>query len=72
MNIETKGLGAGSYPEPPEENTKTVQIRITMVVSNEIEVPVDWDNEHIRDDIQENLNEYFDNGNMEEYEIEVG
>lgn len=25
MNIETKGLGAGSYPEPPESEYKTYQ-----------------------------------------------
>lgn len=32
MEIETMGLGAGSYPEPPEEKTKTIDIDRKSVV----------------------------------------
>lgn len=68
--METKGLGAGSYPEP-QDNTKTVKIEITTTVINEIEVPKDWDDERIRDDIRENLDEYIDSGMEINWEVEI-
>lgn len=68
--METKGLGAGSYPEP-QDNTKTVNIEITTTIINEIEVPKDWDDERIRDDIKENLDEYIDSGMEINWEVEI-
>lgn len=68
--METKGLGAGSYPEP-QENTKTVHIKIHLTVSGEFEVPKDWDKERIEDDIRANLDEYLSNSVEEDYEVEL-
>lgn len=70
MDIETMGLGAGSYPEP-QDNTKTVHIEITITGSNDIEVPKDWDKEQIRDDIRANLDEYFRDCTEEDWEVEI-
>ena len=54
-----------------QDNTKTVKIEITTTVINEIEVPKDWDDERIRDDIRENLDEYIDSGMEINWEVEI-
>lgn len=41
MDIETKGLGAGSYPEPKEKKTRIVEVTCTF--KTEVEVPADLD-----------------------------
>ena len=41
MNIETRGLGAGSYPEPKEIETRTIELTCTF--KTEVEVPADLD-----------------------------
>ena len=41
MDIETRGLGAGSYPEPKEIETRTVELTCTF--KTEVEVPADLD-----------------------------
>lgn len=68
--METKGLGAGSYPEP-KDDTKVVHIEITITGSDDIEVPKHWDKERIRDDIRANLDEYFRNCVEEDWEVEI-
>lgn len=39
--METRGLGAGSYPEPKEIKTRTVEVICTF--KTEVEVPADLD-----------------------------
>lgn len=39
--METRGLGAGSYPEPKEEETRVVTITCTF--KTELEVPASLD-----------------------------
>ena len=68
--METIELGAGSYPEP-QENTKTIHIKIHLIVGGEFEVPKDWDKERIEDDIRANLAEYVSNSVEEDYEVEL-
>lgn len=41
MDIETRGLGAGSYPEPKDLETRTV--KLTCVFKTEVEVPASLD-----------------------------
>lgn len=41
MDIETRGLGAGSYPEPKDIETRTVEV--TCVFKTEVEVPEKFD-----------------------------
>ena len=55
MNIETTGLGAGSYPEPKEEKTKTIQAKLIISYNIEYDVPEKWDKDQIIEDIKENL-----------------
>ena len=38
MEIETLGLGAGSYPEPPEPKEKLYTIKVKMYVESSVEV----------------------------------
>lgn len=71
MEIETMGLGAGSYLEPPEEKTKTIEVTINVEYKTEVEVPEKWDSERIYEDIRENVNDYINNAVIEDYEIEV-
>lgn len=47
MNFDTKGLGAGSYPEPPEYEEKTVKLICTFETF--ISVPKEWDYDQIKD-----------------------
>lgn len=69
--METIGLGAGSYPEPPETEIKTVHIEITITGSDDIIVPKNWDKERIEDDIRANLEEYFGNCVQENWEVDI-
>ena len=72
MEIETMGLGAGSYPEPPEEKTKTIDITLRVEYTiKDLEVPKKWDSERIYEDIRENMDDYINNAVIEDYEIEV-
>lgn len=69
--METKGLGAGSYPEPNEKEYKTIEISINVEYKTEIEVPKKWDEERIYEDIKENMVDYINNAVIKDYEIEV-
>ena len=72
MEIETMGLGAGSYPEPPEEKTKTIDITLRVEYKiKDLEVSEKWDSERIYEDIKENMDDYINNAVIEDYEIEV-
>lgn len=71
MNIETIGLGAGSYPEPPEEKTKTINVIIKVEYKiKDLEIPEKWDLERIEEDIRGNLNEYIQESTIEDWEWE--
>lgn len=71
MEIETMGLGAGSYPEPPEnEQYVDVTINITYRIE-EAPFPKNWDKEQILECIRDNLSDYTNNADIEDYEIEV-
>lgn len=69
--IETKGLGAGSYPEPIEVETKTIPATIRVEYKIDTVVSEDWDKDRLREDINDNLSEYIDFATIEDYEIEV-
>lgn len=72
MDIETKGLGAGSYPEPLDEETKYINGKIHIYYEfKEIEVPDKWDKEKILEDIRENISYYIENSNEEIEEVEI-
>ena len=59
MDIETLGLGAGSYPEPPEEKTKIIKGKLYLIYKFEMEVPEKWEIDDIADDIYKNTDEYM-------------
>lgn len=59
MEIETS-LIVDDYPTP-KENTKKVKGSIVLTYNFDTEVPNDWDEERIKEDIKENLNEYLQN-----------
>lgn len=72
MDIETMGLGAGSYPEPPEEKTKTIDIKLNIEYTiRDIEVPEKWDLERIREDVREYMSDYIQNAIIEDWEVEI-
>ena len=71
MDIETQGLGAGSYPTPPEEKTKTLDITVRVEYTiKDLEVPEEWDWEQIREYVSDNMSECLEEAKIEEYEIE--
>ena len=69
--IETKGLGAGSYPEPTYEETKIVKGTICIEYNFEVELPSNWDNEKIQEDIKNNLSEYISDSDYEIADIDI-
>lgn len=72
MNIETTGLGAGSYLEPPEQKTKTIDIKLNVEYTiRDIEVPEKWDLERIREDVREYMSDYIQNAIIEDWEVET-
>lgn len=71
MDIETKGLGAGSYPEPIEKETTNVKITLDIEYTIDKEVPRNWTDKDIWEDVRENMSDYISNGIMEDWEIEV-
>ena len=46
------------YPEPPEERTKTIKGRMYLAYKFEMEVPYEWDESDIKNDMYDNINEY--------------
>ena len=70
MDIETQGLGAGSYPEPKEEKTKTVNLNINVEYSVSVDVPINWDLNEIKRDFLSNMSEYIDESIIEDWNIE--
>ena len=71
MDIETVGLGAGSYPEPKEEMTKTVDITINVEYKCAIEVPENWNYEKIEDDIKDNIVDYINDSMLSKWEVDI-
>ena len=71
MNIETQELGAGSYPEPKEDNMKEIKVKLTVEYTTVLEVPSKWDNERIEQDVLENMDDYIFNATMDNWEVEI-
>ena len=46
------------YPEPPEEKTKIIKGKIYLAYKFEMEVPYNWDECDIKNDMYDNISEY--------------
>jgi len=57
MDIETS-LMVDDYPTP-QENTKTIKGSIVLTYNFDTEVPNDWNEDRIKEDIRKNLEEYL-------------
>jgi hypothetical protein len=68
-NMETS-WNVSDYPEPIEKKMKTVHAKVYMTFNLEFEVPEDWEDEDIANDIKENIND-FDWCNQEIEDIEL-
>lgn len=64
-------LGAGSYPEPPEEKMQTISGKVVITYDIEADVPDKWDKETIIADIKENLDDYIHLKEYEDIEIDL-
>ena len=51
-------LNVYDYPDPPEEKTKTIKGKMYLVYKFEMEVPEDWDECDIKNDMYNNISEY--------------
>ena len=49
--FDTKELGAGSYPEPPEIEERTIKIKCSF--NGYVSVPTDWDYNKIEEYIKD-------------------
>lgn len=71
MEIETRGLGAGSYPEPKEDGKEVkVTLNVEFTISN-MYVPKNWSDKDIKEDIRHNIKSYIDMGEIEDWEVEI-
>ena len=68
--METIELGAGSYPTPPERETKEVELEIYVRYIVSTEVPKEWTLKDIQEDFKENKQEYLLDAEIEDFEIE--
>lgn len=64
-------LGAGSYPEPPEEKERSISGKVVITYDIEGDVPDKWDKETIIADIKENLDDYIHLKEYEDIEIDL-
>ena len=71
MDIETMGLGAGSYPEPPEEHVRNHKIEINLSFEFDEDFPEKWDKDTIVEDVRSNLGEYINLYEFENIDIDV-
>lgn len=72
MDIETQGLGAGSYPEPPTQRVQFISGKIYIAYEfKDFVFPEEWTLDEIKNDIKENVSDYiYDlDGKIEEIEI---
>lgn len=69
-NIETKGLGAGSYPEPAE-NGKEAKVTLNVEFTINMFVPKNWSNNDIKEEIRHNIKDYINMGEVEDWEVEI-
>lgn len=71
MDIETLGLGAGSYPEPPEEKMKRATGYVVVRFNFDEEFPITYSDEDIKNYIESNAKDFDeDDINIEELKIE--
>lgn len=68
--VETKGLGAGSYPERKEDE-KDIEVIINVEYGTKITVNKSIDVEYIFNEIKANLNEYIRNSEILDWEAEI-
>lgn len=71
MNIETTGLGTGSYPEP-KDDFKSIKAKVHISFDLYYDVPARWDKEKATEDVKQNLHdfEWYDE-QIEEVEVEI-
>lgn len=69
-NIETKGLGAGSYPEPAEDGKET-KVTLNVEFTINMFVPKKWSNNEIKEEIRHNIRDYINMGEVEDWEAEI-
>lgn len=65
MNVETKGLGAGSYPEPKEEKLVRAKGMVIVRYTFDEEFPNNYTQEDIEDYIEHNTR------NFDEYDVNI-
>lgn len=62
-------LNVYDYPSPPEKKTKTIKGRLYLEYKFEMEVPDDWEESDIKQDVYENTSEYQQD--LDEIDIDV-
>ena len=59
-----------AYPEPIERKMKTVNAKVYMTFNLEFEMPEDWEDEDIVNDIKENIDDFqWYNEKIEDIEL---
>lgn len=69
--METKGLGAGSYPQAPEIEEREEDFEIFVRIKACESFPINWGEEEKKEFIKTYLNEYLCYGDAEIEEIDL-
>lgn len=69
--METKGLGAGSYPMAPEVEERDENFEIFVRIKACEYFPTKWGDEDKKAFIEEHINEYLRYGDAEVEEIQL-
>lgn len=57
------------YPDPPEEKTKIISGKIYLTYKFEMEVPENWDEADIKEDMYDNTSDYQQD--LDEIEFDI-
>lgn len=69
--METKGLGAGSYPQAPEIEEKSEDFEILVRIETCDSFPINWGEEEKKEFIKKYLDEYLRYGDAKIEEINL-
>ncbi len=65
------GWGVYDYPMKPEKEYIEIEGKVNVTYNIKIEVPKEWDDEMIIEDIEENIDEYIELADMTIEDIDI-
>lgn len=67
----TVEAGGGSYPSPSEYAEKTINGTVVLTYNLNADVPINWNDEDIIDNIKNNIEDYIDINDYLDIEVDI-